>query len=508
MAAGRLLTGKTSPALLEMMQLGIDVTKSLTEVPAGAGGFDWFGLRETLRLRPEEARAIEVSCPPVAIATSLRMRQMRPYNRPSIADDRPGFKIRMTDRDARPKSADKKEMARLQKYFLRGGADYPGSEFRIEGLHEQNAMMARDLMLIDRAAVEPRRNRGGEIVEFVVVDSGTIRKTTEAGFLGKRDDIDPRHWYHADSVATDMLAEARKKLRPDDMVKVRYVQLYQQLWFTLNSRSDLYWRGLGFSPLEKVVNVVSAFINAMAFNTAAVSKSAIPKVALAVENLNYDRARLMALQETFNVMFSGAVQQHRIPIVNAKASVLDFMKSARDVEFKWWMEFLFGICGAVFGVDYTEVGLKLQQTAHVLSEGSGASARKHSKDLGLQDLLLGLETFQYRWLQAMKRPEFMPEYTGVSAEDREQVSKLRTEAVKRDTTVNEERAEQDREPLPWADILLDPVAEQARQAHEQAQRQEEAGGMADEFEAGANEAFDDIFKAARAPLHVRTRVAA
>lgn len=512
-------TSGTAPDMLEQMyRLGFMITRAVTEVPAGAGGLDWFGLRDTLRLTADEARAIEVTCPPVALATSLRMRQLRPYARPSKADDRPGFKIRMTDTRAKPKSADEKEMLRLQKFFLNGGADYPGSEYRVEGLHEQNAMMCRDLMLIDKATVEPRRNRAGEIIEFVIVDSGTIRRTAEAGFLGKKEDIDPRYWYHADSMASNELAEARLKLRPEDMTKVRYVQVYRDrpvaaftardlLWFSLNSRSDLHWRGLGFSPLEKVVNIVSAFINALTFNMSAVSRSAIPKVALAVENLNFDRSRLMALQEQFNVLFSGAVQQHRIPIVNAKATVLDLMKSARDVEYRWWMEFLFGVCGASFGVDYQEVGLKLQQASHVLTEGSGASARKHSKDLGLQDVLLGLECFESRWLQWMGRPEFSTEYTGVSAEDREQVSKLRTEAAKRDTTVNEMRAEQDLKPVPWGEIILDPVAEQARQAHEAAQRQEETAGMADEFEAGADEAFADVFKAARPVVRVRTMAA-
>jgi len=184
----------------------------------------------------------------------------------------------------------------------------------------------------------------------------------------------------------------------------------------------------------------------------------------------FDQEQYERLRDQWIANFTGIKNQWKIPIISGKVNVIDLMKSPRDLEFGKYMEITGALICSVMGVDPAEIGLRLNQAQNVLSENLEAKM-KFSKDRGLHDLLGQIQSVMNKILKySGLANKFKFEFTGLDPDDEQVRSRLRTEAVKRDKTINEIRAEQKLPPLPYGDVILDSIYLQ----YYNAKKQEEA----------------------------------
>lgn len=478
------------------------------------------GIRENYQPIPfSTLREIERKTPIVSAIVNTRCRQMRPFSRPSLDDDKPGFKITIRDRNREPNSEEKKEMARLTKWFYNTGrTDFKEALDREDLLHDSMVKSARDLLTIDQLAIEIRRDLSGNAVDFWVLDGATIRRVVHSGYKGSKSDFDPRTYIHNDSAIYKKLIEEKISLipNPEDIAYVQVVEgrpraAYRRqdlILDSMNKRTDLRFHGQNYSCLEQAMSAVTAFLNGLNFNSEAFSSGTLPKIALAFKDGNFSEEQLIALQEEFIANFRGAAGAWRIPLINAEVTAIDLNKSPRDMEYMKYLEFTGALICAIYGIDSAELGLRFQQAQNVMSENMGART-SYSKDRGLNDLLGALQNIYNKVLKLSdKSDQYIFAFTGIEPEDRETASKLRTEALKSYKTVDEIRAEEDMKPLPdgKGEIILDPSWIQNKQNAEMSQMGGEEEGGFDEnpdIDEVIDESFDDMFKAIN-PNKIRT----
>lgn len=468
------------------------------------------GVRDNYQPIPfSTLREIERKTPVVSAIVNTRCRQMRPFSRPSLDENKPGFKITIRDRNRKPNKQEKEEMAELTKWFYNTGRiDFDGALEREDLLHDAMIKTVRDLLTIDQVAIELRRDIDGNVVDFWILDGATIRRVVHTGYSGSKTDFDPRSYIHESSEIYQKLIKDKISLIPE-MEKIAYVQVvdgrpraaYRRedlILDSMNKRTDLRFHGQNYSCLEQAMSAVTAFLNGLNFNSEAFSSGTLPKIALAFKDGNFSEDQLISLQEEFIANFRGAAGAWRIPLINAEVSAIDLNKSPRDMEYMKYLEFTGALTCAIFGIDSAELGLRFQQAQSVMSENMGART-SYSKDRGLNDLLGSIQNIFNKMLRlANKSDQYIFLFTGIEPEDRETASKLRTESLKSYKTVDEVRAEEDLEPLPdkQGEVILDSVWFQNKQGDQMAQDDEsedfDAGEAVDE---AVDESFDDMFKA-------------
>jgi len=432
----------------------------------------------------------------VGIVTNTRCMQMVEFARPQSDPDKPGFRIKLRDEEKNPNNAEKKEMAELEEWFcMTGRTDFEGSEEREDNILDMMKQAVRDYLTIDKIAVELRRDRGGRIVDFWMLDPATIKRVIQGGYRGQKTDFDPRVYMFNDEFM-EKLTEAKLKIIPP-LEKIAFVQEIdgrlvaafsrEDLIFDVMSRrTDVRYKGWGYAPAEQAMNMITGFLYAIAFNNEAFNGAAIPKLAIAFEQGDYTQAQLQELSDEWLANFQGVMGQWRMPFFTGKVQAIDLMKSNREMEYQKYLEFTASLIGAIYGFDLMESGLKFFSTTNALSENADAR-QQFSKDRGLKSLLGQLAKVNNMILKKMGLSDrYVFDYTGLEPKDREFEQKLRQERVKSYMTVDEIRAEADLEPLPdgKGDLILDSIYMQNIQAQQMA---EQGGGFGDEGEEGFGE---------------------
>jgi len=481
------------------------------------------GIRENLPpINHRTLRTVTKRNPVVAAILNTRCRQMRPFSKPCDDEDEPGYRIGMRDEDAKPTKKEKDEIKYLQDWFqFSGRTDFEGWEERDDNLNRVMVKLCRDFLEIDQGATEIRRDRAGSALDFWTLDSSTIRRVKFSGLVGDKSDVDPRlnmGW----SELEEHVAKLKIQLIPD-LKKVRYVQMIEDrivaaytpndlVFEVMNERTDLKYAGYGYPLVEQAMSVITAFIFALAYNTQGLDQGTLPKVALVFKEGNFGEEALMRLQDSMLANFQGHYGPWRIPMLSGDVDIKDFYKSPRELEYMKFLEFAGAVTCAVYGIDPLEMGLQFQQSKSALGQGAQKSRQKFSKDRGLDDLLGCMRMFFNKMMRLMRTVntgatnkayrdiewrKYIFEYTGVRPQDLESKSKRDTEAVQRDTTVNELRKEQDKPPLKYGDIILNPAYIQYVTGKEQAEQmqQQEAEGGEPEFDFGeeAGNAVDEAF---------------
>lgn len=461
------------------------------------------GVRENYApLSFQVLREIERKNPVVSAIVNTRCRQMRPFGRYTQEIDEPGYHIVLRDARRKPTQHEQSEMHELSKWLWNTGSNnFDGWEEREDNLLDVMVKMTRDYLVIDQVALELRRDRKGRIVDFWVLDGATIRRVLSTGYRGTKSDFDPRLYVPSEDAAK--IAAEKLSLVPDDMSKIAFVQTINGRFTaaytrkdlivdSMQKRTDIRYYGYGYSPLEQAMSAIVAFLWSMAYNAEAFNSGTLPKIALAFKDGNFSEAQLIALQDQFLANFRGVYGAWRIPMLNADVQAIDLLKSPRDMEYMKYLEFMGSLICAVMGIDPMEIGMRWQFAQQVLSENPGGRL-KFSKDRGLNDLLGAVENvFDKLLMHLGVSDKYKFEFTGVDPENAEKKSKLRSEAVKRDRTVNELRAEDDLPPIEGGDILLDPTYLQFRMMQSSGGGEEggaESGGGASEGAEGDAE-FD------------------
>jgi len=238
-------------------------------------------------------------------------------------------------------------------------------------------------------------------------------------------------------------------------------------------RTDLMVHAYGYSELEELARLVTAWLFGFDYNMALFRQGASVKgfmKAFGVTGIQFQN-----MVQSWKTNHAGLENAHTTPWFNIPdKSTSDLVWTPmqltnKDMQFFEWLGWLYRLICADYQIDAVETGFQFGNEGQksTLSEGSPADRIRSSLARGLHPLLRFTEYLFNVHLVWPQYPELSFAFVGQDGDTEAQRIELDDKRVRSTHTLNELRAERDLEPLPWGDVILDPQAQAAKQAHEQ-----------------------------------------
>lgn len=431
---------------------------------------DWGGWRERpSALTYETLRMMSVKNTIIAAIIQIRCNQVAQFGRPQQGPYDKGYRIILRDRRDRKKvmtPIEKKRASEIERMLETTGFLLPD-----EKPADRDSFRAflrkgtRDVLTYDQWAFEKIRDRKGRVSRFIALPSESIRPA-----------------------AADIEHMDPKELRE----RVSHVQVYEDTpiaefspediaWCVMNPRSDLRSNGFGFSNIEMLVNLVTAWLYGFEYNQRFFMQGSAIKGILNVKGAIPDR-QLRAFRRMWYSMVSGVSNAWKTPILNSEDIQWVSMHSTnREMEFAAWMDWLTKLTCAVFGIDPVEINFIFGGGGS--SGGGGLFDRRpnqaevqESKDKGLVPLMDHISDHLNAHIVWELEPDFEFAFTGLDAKAEEKEQESRIKAVSNYETVDGVRALLELDPLPngQGEVVLNPTWLQFVQGKE-AQAAQDAG---------------------------------
>lgn len=452
---------------------------------------DWGGWRQRpSALTYETLRQMSISNTVIAAIIQLRTNQLASFCRPQQGRYDKGYRIIMRDRRDKTKGMSKgeqKQAEELERFLETTGLLLPEEKPSDRDNFRTFAKKAvRDVLTYDQWCWEKIRDQRGRISRFIALPSETIRPAVADIEHMEPEEVRSRV-SHVQVYENTVIAE----FSPDDMA-----------WCVMNPRSDLRANGFGFSPIEQIVRLVTAWLFGFEYNTKFFTQGSAIKGLLNIKGAIPDR-QMRAFRRMWYSMVAGVQNAWKTPILNSEdVQWLSMHSTNREMEYSQWMDWLTKLISAVYGVDPVEINFIFGAT------GGGGSLFEHrpnqsevteSKDKGLRPLIEHVEDCINHQLIWEINPDFEFSFTGYDSRAEDAERKARMEEVKSFRTVDEVRALMDEEPLPdgLGQVINDPVWMQFYQSKSQPEEGEDGGFGGDggggglPFDFGGDDEGDD-----------------
>lgn len=400
---------------------------------------DWGGWRQRpSALTYETLRQMSVSNTVIAAIIQLRTQQLSAFCRPQQGRYDKGYRIILRDRRDKTKGmtrAQQKEAEALERLLETTGLLMPDEKpsdrdsFRAFG-----KKAVRDILTYDQWCWEKIRDRKGRISRFIALPSETIRPA-----VSDVEHMDPAERRsrvsHVQVYENTVIAE----FSPDDMA-----------WCVMNPRSDLRANGFGFSPIEQIVRLVTAWLFGFEYNTRFFTQGSAIKGLLNIKGAIPDR-QMRAFRRMWYSMIAGVQNAWKTPILNSEEIQWISMHSTnREMEYGQWMDWLTKLICALYGIDPLEINFIFG------TSGGGAMFDRRpneaevteSKDKGLRPMIEHVEDHINQHMLWETNPDFEFSFTGYDSQAEDAERKARAEEAKSFRTIDEVRAMMDEEPLP------------------------------------------------------------
>jgi|GEM_PF-4126544 len=419
-------------------------------------GYGIHGVREKFfHLSFRILRQIAQRTAPISTIQNVRCMQIRPFSETSYNDDDVGFRVKLKDKKGTPSKKDEKIMKEIEEFLLYSGyTNFEGADEREEGLSDVVELITREMMTIDQVAISLRRNKKNKILDYWILDAATIKRTMkDKGFQGDK------------SIAFVQEVNGRfvETFTKDDLI-----------FYFMNRRTDIRQRGYGYSYIEMSLDMITAWLFAMAYNKEIFNSSSQPKGVISFEGEKIEQGDLEELQRQWISMFRGVKGMWRTPFLQHNAKWIPIAPPNRDMEFNEYTQTLASWICAIHGIDPAELGLRFNRTQATLYENR-QNEITYSRDRGLKDILAFVQSILNKIIERV--PEWDPyrmEFTGIEAKD--QLAELNVDEKQTQVymTINEKRKEKDLKPIDGGDIINNPNFLQAQQMKQMSEMQ---GGM-------------------------------
>lgn len=400
---------------------------------------DWGGWRERpSSLTYETLRQMTVRNTVIAALITLRCNQVAQFSRPQQGKYDRGYRIIKRDRRDRWKSmtpVEQKRANEIERMIETTGVLQPDEKPSDRDSFTLFVKKAtRDILTYDQWCFEKIRDRRGMVSRFIALPSETIRPAV------------------ADS----------EHLDPEDMhSRVAYVQVYEDsviaefspedlAWCIMYPRSDLRVNGFGYSPVEQLMHLVTAWLFGFEYNQRFFMQGSAIKGILNIKGAIPDK-QLRAFRRMWYSQVTGVTNAWRTPILNSEDVQWQSLHSTnREMEFSAWMDWLTKLTCAVYGADPVEINFQFGNTgqASAMQEGKQEAKLTESKDKGLRPLMDHISDNLNRHLVWDIDPEFEFSFVGLDADDEEKEREARIKEVTNYRMVDEVRADDDLPPLP------------------------------------------------------------
>lgn len=411
-----------------------------------------------------ETRRGMASAPQIAPALSLRISQACKFTRPPR--DRYSFGVEVGLREGRraPTKEETKAIATLQRYIATCGVldeRDPDALFKRDSFRTFVAKVCRDSLIHDAMTFEVMEDRRGLPSWFQAVDCTTIRRW-EPGTGPQKSGV-------------DFVQFVRDEIRAEWPAR--------RLAFGVRRpRTDIRANGYGFPELDELFIVVTGLLNSLDYNMNYFKQGSTTKGILKIIG-NIPAKQLRAFKRFWATMVAGLQNAWRTPIINVPhekgdVSWVPMSQSNRDMEWSMFNEFLMFLAFFHFGIDGVEAGIKYGGASgqKAMFESDNEARLRLSRERGLEPMMLTLEDLLNMHVIWRINPDLSLRFTGLNSLSEKERVELDQKRVQTFITINELRAEDDREAIEGGDIVLNQVFTIAQQQAEAMKQQQAQGG--------------------------------
>lgn len=429
-----------------------------------------------------KCRQITYSDPVVAAIIQTRLNQVAAFAVPQTDKYSIGFKISMTDREAKATPKDKKAMKEIEQFIMNCGVpenfdDTPETKKR-ENFEHFLRKIARDSLTFDQLNFEIIPRRDGLPYSFQAVDAATIKMVPDKKEKVERmngQEIEANH-FNAVSFGGEKHFDYFKPKHPkyvqviNGVIRHEYDE-WEMCFGVRNPRTDLLAFGYGYSEIEMLITTITSHMNAENYNRKFFSQGSAIKGLLTFEG-NVPPDQLEAFRRQWYQQVTGVNNAWKTPIMslgeNTKLNWQSLHSSNREMEFGKWMEYCIKTISGVFQIDPIEIGFDIAKNGSGQSGGGGglgngnqAERMDYSKDKGLRPLLVFIQAQLNDYIVSRIDPNYKLEFVGLNASNEKDDLDKAVQQVKSFKTINEIRAENDLPPLKAdikdpGDLILDP----------------------------------------------------
>lgn len=380
-----------------------------------------------------------------------------------------GFQVVMTNKKAKPKKVDQKNMEKLTQVILDCG--FGGYVFGRDDFSTFLSKLTRDTLTYDQMTFEVVDNYAGRPAEWFATDASTFRIATVDDRM--QDDEELIEYY-------DNRPYKPAFVQVLNMEVQNYFYPWELCFGVRNARTDLRVQGYGYAETEDLVDTITSMLWADEYNRRFFSHGSAPKGLIKVAG-QVPEDKLLEFRREWQTQMAGVYNSWKTPIMHAdNLEWIDLMKSNKEMEYKAWLEYLIKIVCAKYTISPTEIGFDLRGSADFKPafESKQESLVKYSQDKGLAPLMVFLEQKINRHIIWRIDPRYSIKFFGISSESRNDVVERLIKEVAYWKKVDEARAELDLEPLGeenGGNLILNPVWMQNRtneRMMEQQQQQE------------------------------------
>ena len=457
-------------------------------------------------------RQIAHSCEPISAIINTRQNQVAAFAQkgPKGDDRKPGWRVEK--KEGETTEDDLKRIKEVEYFFehqhvkvpdeitkrLKRGLDFPETDF--EGFLR---MVVRDRLTLDAVAGEKTRTPAGKLFSVWNLDAARIWRA-----FRKEVREDGPNITAALEAATWM---QERGPTPDSFDEIDYVQEYRGREYTgwpakdfiygfANPRTNMESYGYGYSELEMMVSIVTAILNAIAYNKAQFTNGSLPPGFLTLYG-DWDEEQVEGFKREMEMRLQGPSNQQRLGILwsssqgdgkagNRAAEWISMRGMNREMEYHQWLDWLLNIACALYQIAPEEIGIKSWggggESAPMFDKGPMAQL-KHSKDKGLKPLLTWIAGIINKEIISEFYDDLVFKFINIEPEDEGVRTDLMTKRVSAGyETVNMARQKNGEPKIEetWADAPANPELMQVwSQEHEQQQQQAQMGQEAPEDQA-------------------------
>lgn len=381
----------------------------------------------------------------VAPIILTRQDQVSAFSRPQVNKYSVGFKFKLRHGDPKRLLTDseKEKIDYLTGFILNTGREY---NLDRDGFDPFLRKFTRDSLTYDQSCFEKVRARSGAPFSFHMVPSNTIRTATPKVLKGT-------------------------PLRVADLKKdIRYVQVINSSItadFTLdemcfavrNPRTHVKAYNYGFPEIETLITTITSHLWAEDWNRRMFSQGSTIKGLLNIKG-NIPPVQFEAFKRMWHSQVAGVQNAWKTPMLNSEeVQWMPLQLSNNEMGYQMWMEYICKITCALFRIDPAEINFDLrggvgQQPVFM---STNEAQQKASKDRGLNPLLRFIEDQINRHIVWQIDPRFEFNFVGLDAKTEEQAIQLRMQQVQNTHKLNEVRAMDGLDPVPYGDVVLNPT---------------------------------------------------
>lgn len=391
---------------------------------------------------PEVCQTIETSIPPVSACIQKRKIQIsqfaRPVSKATGLTSEPGFRVKMTVKDAKATAKDIAEMTKWEQFFLECGFCEPPPNDKPRNWSPNFetflAMFAYDSLTYDFAAVRRWKAESK--------DANSAEGDYAVACFGMEDSARVRYAKPSDIkiVGGAKIEVPYERVRTTTKKDIKYVKIDNKTWsgmsvdeftdaeiatFIRNPRSDSDSRGYGSPECQQCVDAINAWSLAFNYNLTRFRKDTLPRGILII-NGEVDRTAFSNFKLEWKSIMQGGRNRWGIPILQGlsgdKSAVqwIPFDLSSREMEYHQYLFLCTNIIHSAYKMNPEETGYASNNPFRPpLSDSSPEATLEYSQSTGLSPMLKAIAHFlnyEILWKNVKDR-RYTFEFVGLGTEN-------------------------------------------------------------------------------------------